>query len=224
MSRANDDALKNEIRQAKRCRSRRPELEAAALSLSEEEVFSCRTGALVRRVPDWGFSLRISGNIGEAPEGGNFSQGGTRRCSVSLSPGTRVGPPTSGVTPRMRQRAVSTLPGTEGTCRRGNAHQGTEPFLCAPGHVGKVRGPSAELLIALDFTRVSARPPHHDTSDCAVRALQAPGVSSLYHLAPSTQSHILLCLVARWRNVIMGFSNNLSTALKELSCSPDSEL
>lgn len=51
-----------------------------------------------------------------------------------------------------------------------------------------------------------------------------PGVSSLYHLAPSTKSHILLCLVARWRNVIMGFSNNLSTELKELSCSSDSEL
>lgn len=43
-------------------------------------------------------------------------------------------------------------------------------------------------------------------------------------LAPSTKSHILLCLVARWRNVIMGFSNNLSIELEELSCTSDSEL
>lgn len=60
--------------------------------------------------------------------------------------------------------------------------------------------------------------------ECAFRAPELLGVLSLYHLAPSTKSHILLCLVARWRNVIMGFSNNLSTELKELSCSPDSEL
>lgn len=43
-------------------------------------------------------------------------------------------------------------------------------------------------------------------------------------LAPSAKSHILLCLVARWRNVIMGFSNNLSIELEELSCTSDSEL
>lgn len=140
---------------------------------------------------------------------------GPGRCH-SL-PGTQVGPPTFGFTPRMRQNAVSTLSGTEGSCRHDNAHQEIDPFLCAPSHVGKVWGPSAELLIALDLTYVSV-------SDSAFRALWAPGVSSLYHLAPSTKSHILLCLVARWRNVIMGFSNNLSTELKELSCSPDSEL
>lgn len=65
---------------------------------------------------------------------------------------------------------------------------------------------------------------YYSTLEYAFRAPGAPGVLSLYHLAPSTKSHILLCLVARWRNVIMGFSNNLSTELKELSCSPDSEL
>lgn len=64
---------------------------------------------------------------------------------------------------------------------------------------------------------------YYSIGDDAFRAPRALGVSSLYHLAPSTKSHILLCLVARWRNVIMGFSNNLSTELKELSCSPDSE-
>lgn len=42
--------------------------------------------------------------------------------------------------------------------------------------------------------------------------------------ALSAKSHILLCLVARWRNVIMGFSNNLSIELEELSCTSDSEL
>lgn len=57
----------------------------------------------------------------------------------------------------------------------------------------------------------------------AFRARKVPGASSLYHLTPRTKSHILLCLVARWRNVIVGFSNNLSTELEGLSCSPDSE-
>lgn len=65
---------------------------------------------------------------------------------------------------------------------------------------------------------------HYSISNTPPELRELLGVSSLYRLAPSTESHILLCLVARWRNVIMGFSNNLSTELKELSCSPDSEL
>lgn len=64
---------------------------------------------------------------------------------------------------------------------------------------------------------------HKPISAHASRARKAPGASSLYRLTLRTESHILLCLVARWRNVIVGFSNNLSTELEGLSCSPDSE-
>lgn len=59
---------------------------------------------------------------------------------------------------------------------------------------------------------------------CYLTAWRVSVFSLCIILAPSTKSHILLCLVARWRNVIMGFSNNLSVELEELSCTSDSEL
>lgn len=59
---------------------------------------------------------------------------------------------------------------------------------------------------------------------CYLTAWRVSVFSLCIILAPSTKSHILLCLVARWRNVIMGFSNNLSIELEELSCTSDSEL
>lgn len=59
---------------------------------------------------------------------------------------------------------------------------------------------------------------------CCLPAWRVSVFSLCIILAPGAKSHILLCLVARWRNVIMGFSNNLSIELEELSCTSDSEL
>lgn len=60
--------------------------------------------------------------------------------------------------------------------------------------------------------------------DNVFRVLRVLGVLFLYYLVFSIKSYILLCLVVRWRNVIMGFSNNLFIEFKELLCFFDSEL
>lgn len=88
------------------------------------------------------------------------------------------------------------------------------------------RGEASTSASVINYPSVSCEFPelfHKPIFAHAFRARKAPGASSLYRLTPKTKSHILLCLVARWRNVIVGFSNNLSTELEGLSCSPDSE-